>query len=363
LNLRVLCVLGGERSVNEAMTEKQWQHLLSVLAGNEADPAAAFIVDSPWLPGWYGISTLEYYTSDDLWFNANARAASSFPGVIFLPGFWSEYGMCTEPSAFGARMVWSENEPPYAEKLVTCPEGEMELPTPDVTSDGLLPFVIQRLRNTEPRMKELGHAIRFAVARGPLNVASFLMGTTEFLTLVTLEPERAHGLLDRISSFLVSWLKHQKACFPTIDGILVLDDIVGFIGDRHCREFAVSYLSKVFSAFEASIRFFHNDAYGLVCAPYLEEIGVNLFNFGFQHGVAEMREKAGPNVTLLGNIPPRDVLAQGSVDDVRRAVRSAWISDHRLIWSCGGGMPPGVPTANIQAFVRTVAELAQETAA
>jgi len=22
---------------------------------------------------------------------------------MFLPGFWSEYGMCTEPSAFGAR--------------------------------------------------------------------------------------------------------------------------------------------------------------------------------------------------------------------------------------------------------------------
>jgi uroporphyrinogen-III decarboxylase len=29
----------------------------------------------------------------------------------------------------------------------------------------------------------------------------------------------------------------------------------------------------------------------------------------------------------------------------------------RLIPSCGGGMPPGVPTENIEAFVATVAAL------
>jgi uroporphyrinogen-III decarboxylase len=345
------------------MTEKQWRYLLRILSGEKADPAAAFIVDSPWLPGWFGISTLEYYTSDDLWFRANAEAVFRFPDVIFLPGFWSEYGMCTEPSAFGSKMIWAGHEPPFAERIISDPEAINDLCIPDVTRDGLLPFVIQRLRSAQPRMEEIGHSIRFAVARGPLNIASFLMGTTEFLTLVTLNPEKAHVMLEKISTFLVSWLRHQRACFATIDGILLLDDIVGFIGDRHCREFAVPYLKKAFSAFEASVRFFHNDAHGLVCAPYLEEVGVNLFNFGFQHSLVEMRQTAGPRVTLLGNIPPRDVLAQGTPGDVRRAVRNNWVSDNRVVWSCGGGMPPGVKSENIEAFVQAVDEMAQETAA
>ena len=52
---------------------------------------------------------------------------------------------------------------------------------PDPRRDGLLPFVVKRLQHCRPRIEAAGHAIRFAVSRGPLNVASFLMGTTEFL--------------------------------------------------------------------------------------------------------------------------------------------------------------------------------------
>ena len=57
------------------------------------------------------------------------------------------------------------------------------------------------------------------------------------------------------------------------------------------------------------MRLFHNDAPGLVSAPYLTEMGVNFINFSFEHSMNEMRELAGPHVAQLGNIPPRDVLA------------------------------------------------------
>ena len=59
-------------------------------------------------------------------------------------------------------------------------------------------------------------------------------------------------------------------------------------------------------------------------------------------------------ITLLGNIPPRDVLAGGTPDDVTRSVTEMLnaLDDHsRLIVSCGGGMPPAVSTENIQALI------------
>ena len=64
-------------------------------------------------------------------------------------------------------------------------------------------------------------------------------------------------------------------------------------------------------------------------------------------------------IALLGNIPPRDVLADGTPADVARAVREMLqpLEDRsRLIVSCGGGMPPGVPTENIQALIAAVQE-------
>ena len=85
------------------MTDPQWESLLRVYDGELLDPApVGFIIDSPWLPNWAGISILDYYSSERLWMESNLKATRQFPDVIFLPGFWSEFGMCTEPASFGA---------------------------------------------------------------------------------------------------------------------------------------------------------------------------------------------------------------------------------------------------------------------
>jgi len=337
------------------MNEKQWNLLLDVIAGNQTNGlVTGFIIDSPWLPGWYGIPTLDYYASDEKWMKANIKAAETFPDVWFMPGFWSEYGMCTEPSAFGTKCRWEENALPYADKIIRSIGDIANIEKPNPRTDGLLPFVLRRLMLHQAAIEEAGHRVRFAVARGPLNVATFLMGTTEFLMALRTDPEPVAKLLTRIADFSVEWLQLQKECFPSIEGVFILDDIVGFLGDADFRQSALPYLKRVFGCLDVPVRFFHNDAQGLVCAPYLAEIGVNLFNFAFEHSLGEMRQRAGDSVTLLGNIPPRDVLAQGTPEDVAASVEAALESlndRRRIILSCGGGMPPDVPTENIRAFL------------
>ena len=73
------------------MTDKQWDLLVDVINGKKVEPLPmGFIIDSPWLPNWFGISILDYYTNDSLWFDANMEAINEFPDIIFLPGFWLE---------------------------------------------------------------------------------------------------------------------------------------------------------------------------------------------------------------------------------------------------------------------------------
>jgi uroporphyrinogen decarboxylase len=329
--------------------------LLAVVDGRPVDPVpVGFIIDSPWLPNWAGMTLLDYFASEHRWMAANRQAIDRFPDILFLPGFWSEFGMCTEPSAFGARPVWHEDEFPFAEPVMADTDAIANLKKPDPARHGLPPLVLKRLVHGRGAIEEAGHAVRFAVARGPLNVAAFLMGSTEFLMATKTEPDRVHALLATVTDFLVDWLRLQAETLPTIDGIFLLDDIVGFLGEDDFLAFAKPYLAKAFAAFEARVRFFHNDAPGRVCAPHLAEAGVNLFNFSSDHGLAEMREWTGGKVALMGNVPPRDVLAAGSPEDVHAAVRAALddAGDRAgLVLSCGGGMPPGVPTENVEAFL------------
>ena len=343
------------------MTDRQWEMLLRVLAGDVLEPMpAGLIIDSPWLPGWAGISTLDYFLIEQLWLEANLKAVSQFPGAMFLPGFWAEFGMCTEPSAFGAKCSWQENELPYAGKIVADVQSASSVGKPNPATDGLLPFVLNRLKRCRGQIEKAGHRIRFAVSRGPLNIASFLMGTTEFLMAIRTDPEPTHKLLGTVTDFIIDWLGLQIRTFDSIDGVFILDDIVGFLGEQDFTETAEPYLKRIFDPFPTRVKFFHNDAGGLVCAPHLAQIGVNLFNFSFQHTLSEMKQLTNDAVTLLGNIPTRDVLASGTPQDVQNSLKASMESvrdRRRIILSCGGGMPPGVPTRNIEAFLAAAGTL------
>jgi len=340
------------------MTDEQWEKLLAVINGELFEPLpVGFIIDSPWLPGWAGMSTIDYFSSEQMWFEANLKAVRQFPQIIFLPGFWAEFGMCTEPSAFGAKCRWQENELPFAEKIIADIQDVHSVGKPNPKTDGLLPLVLNRLKHYHSQIEQAGHAIKFAVSRGPLNVASFLTGSTQLLMAVRTNPDQIHKLLAVVTDFIIDWLELQASTFPSIDGVLVLDDIVGFLGLDDFKEMALPYLVRIFQSLQMSVKFFHNDAAGLVCAPYLAQIGVNLFNFSFQHTLGRMKELTNNAVTLLGSIPPRDVLAAGTPEDVRNSVKAALDSvpdRSRIILSCGGGMPPDVPTENIKAFLSAV---------
>jgi uroporphyrinogen decarboxylase len=219
--------------------------------------------------------------------------------------------------------------------------------------------MLNRLRSAQPRIEGLGHKIRFSVSRGPLNIARFLMGTTEFLVLLKTEPDKAHQLLRTITRFLKRWHQLQRETLPTIDGIFLLDDLVGFIGEQDFKEFGLPYFKELYAA-DVAVKFFHNDAECAKSIGYYREIGIDLYNPGIFNTVAELRRMSDNSLTILGNIPPRDVLAKGSPDDVRAAVKRLLeeTPDHsRLILSCAGGMPPGVSTENLRALVDEVLAL------
>ncbi len=336
------------------MTEDQCSDLLRVLAGERLGPLpVGLIIDCPWLPGWTGASILDYLTDDHVWLEANLKAVRQFPDVMFLPGFWAEYGMCTEPSAFGGRCVWPEDDFPFARKVLDDYADVNRLKKPDCRTEGMCPFVIKRYQHTRRQIEQSGHRIFLATARGPMNIATYLLGHTETLIGVKTNPAEIHKLMEIVTEFICDWLRHQAATFSSIDGMLILDDLIGFLGEEDFQQFALPYLKQIAESLDVPVKALHNDCHGIITGRHLSQIGFNLFNFSFEHSLEEMRQAVGPGVTLLGNIPPRDVLARGTPDDVRQSVGDALASvqdRRRLVLSAGGGTPPDVPSANIEAL-------------
>lgn len=339
------------------MRPDQWNVLTGALRGEPGQVRASLIVDSPWIPPFLGISTEEYLHEADVHFRANVEILERFPELILFPGFWVERGMAAEPSGFGARVTYYPNQPPTVHHVLSDISDVDRLAQPNPLSDGLMPEILRQYRETLPLVHDLGMDIRIVAARGPMTLASHLMGVTEFLIGLKLEPDLTHRLLHITTSLVRDWLDAQAQQLPNVAGVLILDDIMGFLSEADYLEFAHPYFQELFSV-PVEVKALHNDTPNPVSFRHIPDLGVNLFNFSHMVPIRELRDMVGDSVVLMGNISPLDTMVYGTYDEVFATARGC-IEENgghpRFLLSAGGGVSMGTPASSIQAILDAAA--------
>ena len=319
----------------------------------------ALIVDSPWIPGYLGISHFDYYFDAQTWFEANLRVEREFPEIILLPSWWVELGMAIEPSAFGNRIHFHpDRTPDQCASLVRLEDVDCLAPVNPLT-DGLMPLALHRYRNFKSRIHDAGSIIPMVAARGPLCLAAFLRGVTNLMTDIVDQPDVVKRLLALTTRASIDWLRAQaEAVGDDFEGILVLDDIVGFLSPRAYREFAHPYLKQIADAFPPEcVKVYHNDANVRPFLADLPDTGFDVLNWSHQIAVREAHEKTGGRMCLMGNVPPLDIAVRGTPEMVLQSARDviATSGGGPLILSVGGGVSPGTPRENLRALIEAAA--------
>jgi len=342
------------------MRPDQWQCFKKAAKqAPDATTPVALIVDSPWIPGYIGSSHLDYYLDPELWFQANLRIAREFPDIILFPSWWVEYGMAIEPSAFGSRIHFYSDRTPDQSPMLQSLDYVDSLAAVNPHADGLMPFALHLYRKHRARILDAGHVIPVVAARGPLCLAGFLRGVSQFMMDVAENPEAVHKLLARTTATVIDWLKAQaEAAGDTVEGFLLLDDIVGFLSGRAYREFAHPYLKQICAAFPTDwVKVYHNDANIRPSLADLPDAGFDVLNWTHNVDVLEARQKSAGRLCLMGNVPPLDVGVRGTPAMVRQAAEEilAKTKGSGLILSVGGGVSPGMPRENVLALVEALA--------
>ena len=61
--------------------------LVSLIRERRRDQTmAALIIDSPWLPVYAGVGTMDFYFDPATWIRAHEKTLQDLPGVAFVPG-------------------------------------------------------------------------------------------------------------------------------------------------------------------------------------------------------------------------------------------------------------------------------------
>ncbi|PTX91568.1 uroporphyrinogen decarboxylase family protein [Opitutus sp. ER46] len=343
------------------MTPSQWSTFKRAARGEKLPQIPmAMIIDSPWLPGYVGVSHAEFFLNPDTWFRAHHQVHQEFPDITFVPGWWPEYGMAAEPSALGAKIKFWENNTPSDLPLLFNIEDVDRLPPYEVEADAFMGLTLQRIRMQKQRIWDTGEILPIVTSRGPMCTAGFVRGTTEFMMDLVEKPEYAHKLLDLCTRLIIDWLKAQAAAVGRdVEAIFLLDDLVGFVGEEHYKEFCHPYLKRICDAFPADwVKIYHNDANIEECLEHLPDVGFNVLNWGKQTDIADVKARIGRRLCLMGNVNPLEVGVRGTPEQVRAATLDVLEKSggENIILSVGGGTSPGMPRANIVAMQSALAE-------
>jgi uroporphyrinogen decarboxylase len=343
------------------MRSEQWELFKKAAKLQPAERVLiSLIIDSPWIPGYLGIKHVDYYFDPEVWFRANLGIIQEFPQIIVFPSWWVEYGMAIEPSALGCKIRFFEDQPPVQLPMLIRLEDVDHLPPVDPYTDGLMPAALHRYRTQRTRILEAGYTIPVVAARGPVCAASFMRGLSQLMLDIIDNPDGVHKLIAYTTDATINWLQAQAEVIGgSVEGIFILDDMVGFLSRKHYLEFAHPYLKRVFDSFpESWVKVYHNDAN---IEPFVEDlagVGFDVLNWSHRLDLEKVRSRTAGKICLMGNVAPLEIGARGAPQDIKIAVLNLLqrAGGDGVILSLGGGVSPGMPGANILAMAEAVKE-------
>jgi len=323
--------------------------------GEPEQVPVALIVDSPWLPGYADIDTLDYYLFPEKWLQINLDLLNRFPDAVWIPGFWVEYGMAALPSAFGARLHFYHDRPPSVEPVTTDISHWADAPLPNVDEAGFMPLALRLYQQMESRLYADGLGIKMVAARGPMVTAGFLLGITDLMMGLITHPTEIDRFLGKITTTIINWLHAQLNTLRDPEGIILLDDIVGMVSLKHYQAFVAPHLQRIFTEFDGLVKIYHNDTPCAHLHGALAEAGFDVFNFSHESDIGNVKTSMGHRVALMGNVAPLDFGVRGTPQDVELAALACMdkaAPGGGMILSFGGGVSPGTLPENIDALLQ-----------
>ncbi len=256
-----------------------------------------------------------------------------------VPALCPTLGVIAIPSAFGAEVVWWENDFPAVRPLIgDHPERIRGLVRPKIT-DGQLGRILDYthvfLERTGGRVP-----IRLGDIQGPLDNAALIFGHTSFLEALITAPREVHALLDMITDLMIEFAAAERGFvraagaefvpsafqpwLPDGQCISIANDVAVMLSPELHDEFGVPYLNRLSDAFGGV--YIHSCGDWTHLFPSLEKVrGLRGLEFGASEAPYDkVLARFGGRTVLACRIGlHRDIHFDGMADFVRKVVAAA----------------------------------------
>lgn len=308
-------------------------------AGEEVDRIPATLSAGETAPPLYGYRICDWYFSSDIMVDVESRIAEDFQADNMGVGL----GLRSLVEALGTRLSYPE----VGVSVVTQPKfssfGEVDTAElVDVHHDGRLPIIAEsfkRLQEKYGKVRNLGSGLA-----GPITTAGQLIRTETFLRGMVKDRDGVHKLMQYATDNVVKCahdLQDELGISFMLSEPMASHDLINL---RQFNEFCKPYLDQVVrrmnefqGATSIHICGHTRDRWDQVVGS-----GISGFWVDNKEDLARLKDSYGTQIAITGNVPPVDVLLEGTVDDIYSGVRAciARAADN----PCGFTLCPGCTT-------------------
>ncbi|AET68060.1 uroporphyrinogen-III decarboxylase [Desulfosporosinus orientis DSM 765] len=267
-------------------------------------------------------------------------------------------GLREVAEAMGTKVIYPPNNISYvAEPALKDIRDVAKLSPVNPYQDGKIPIRLIALKMTRDALfKEVNVSCGIP---GPFTTASGLLGTENLLKALIKYPEKVHELMEIIveSNFRIIDIAAEMGV-----GIGIADPISSstIISKKFFQIFSMPYVEKCID------RIKQKTGGGMsihVCGKSkkiwgdLVEIGITSLSIDDIEDLEDAKNAVGDKVCLVGNVPPVDIVRNGTYEDVVReskfCIKKAHDNPKGFILSTGCQIPMNAPIENIQALLDT----------
>lgn len=341
----------------EKYTDKMsgMERMMAYAKGEEVDHIPLTVGGGETMAHFLGYTVGEFRRSFEVQCEVLEYCAKNFAGSMMGS---APMGLKGIGEALGSTIKYPENSLDYVDDFILKDYDMIPELKGKINRDN--PFVQQKLAKMHKYKEHYGE--KFPVATnvaGPLTTAVSIRKTELVMKDMIKRPDDVHRLLDLAVSASLDWLKIVKEEFGTcMAGFAEPAAANNLISAQKFREFGKPHLQELLAGMKELMgRTPGTHICGRTKAIWqdLAELGLPSFSVDNCEDLAELKAAVGDKMSISGNVPPVEVMRNGTIDDVIASVQQCLIkgadSPRGFTLAIGCQIPIGTPKENIDAYL------------
>jgi [methyl-Co(III) methanol-specific corrinoid protein]:coenzyme M methyltransferase len=281
-----------------------------------------------------------------------ARLASAAHRLCGLDNVSVPFDMTVEAEALGATINFHENtlKWPSIKEFIAKDLSDLPLPR-DVSEAGRIPVVIKAIRMLKKEFEGKVPVNAF-IAPPFTSISSYVVDTITFLKSLRSDPNKVHALLKEVTGVYAEVARLYQDAGADVITFHEMGASTDNISPKHFEEFVAPSLKEISTNLKVPT-ILNICGSALPIVDKMLECGANAIAIDERTPISKVKEvleKANSKCSVIGNVPPYEIIHKGPVETIRDAVK-------RTIEEGVDMVAPGcdfwlqTPTEHIKAFV------------